>query len=477
MLPFRVLRADPEIDFLAFSLPDAIASSLSRFGSVVVRSSATAARFGGELPDLKALAVEAGVDRVVMGTLMSSGGQLQAIAQLIEAPGGTLLTSHTVLSSLGDLFRLQGDIARRVVEALSLMLTGGGVSLTPDAPHNAQAYGLYLRANELAREYEQLPQARELYQRCVDLDPNFARDAFRRALELSPRLAIAHKYLANLEADTGHATNALVRLLGAVERHGNDAELFAGLVHACRYCGLFEQSIAAHHEARRLDPNVPTSLEQTLLMTGDLERLLAAGTSRDVHCSTCNEVRASPPSSTGRTSCWRGSNAGLRTCTRARTAAASGREWLLRRADAREPSAIRAAAGRAGVSRSADGFHRRTARSAGGVSKRRRRAVARLGTNLGIDLAGPFEAALPSFVQHLSVPEDRLARRRSSCSSHTRSACDASRARVELRMFSGQRSRARRPARCSDSHETGWRGRTSPSPERASRSSVRTRRS
>ena len=68
---------------------------------------------------------------------------------------------------------------------------------------------------------------------------------------------------------------ALVRLLGEATRHGNDPELFAGLVHACRYCGLFEQSIAAHAEARRLDPNVPTSLEQTLLMTGDIERLLA----------------------------------------------------------------------------------------------------------------------------------------------------------------------------------------------------------
>ena len=66
-----------------------------------------------------------------------------------------------------------------------------------------------------------------------------------------------------------------MRLLGEAGRHGNDPELFAGLVHACRYCGLFEQSIAAHEEARRLDPNVPTSLEQTLLMTGDIERLLA----------------------------------------------------------------------------------------------------------------------------------------------------------------------------------------------------------
>src|SRR5205814_6521416 len=90
VLPFRVLRPDPETDFLAFSLPDAIATSLSGIGSLIVRSSAIAARFAGESPDLKALAVEADIDRVVMGTLVRSGDQLRAAAQLVEAPGGTL---------------------------------------------------------------------------------------------------------------------------------------------------------------------------------------------------------------------------------------------------------------------------------------------------------------------------------------------------------------------------------------------------
>jgi tetratricopeptide (TPR) repeat protein len=102
-----------------------------------------------------------------------------------------------------------------------------------------------------------------------------AEEAFRRALELNPRLSVAHKFYAQLEADMGLGRRALSRLLAQAERHGNDPELFAGLVHACRYCGLYEQSIAAHDEARRLDPNVPTSLEQTVLMTGDIDRLLA----------------------------------------------------------------------------------------------------------------------------------------------------------------------------------------------------------
>jgi TolB-like protein len=296
-----VLRSDPETDFLAFSLPDAIATSLSGFGSLIVRSTAAAARFG-EAPDLRALATEADVDRVVMGTLLRVGDQLRATAQLVEAPAGTLITSHSIQAPLGDLFHLQDDIAHRVVESLSLPL-GGVPPSSPDTPRDAKAYGIYLRANQLALSYDQLPQARDLYESCLKLDPEFApawarlgrclrvigkyidasleteargEQALRRALELNPRLSIAHKFYASLEADSGQVQQALMRLLGEAGRHGNDPELFAGLVHTCRYGGLFEQSIAAHDEARRLDPNVTTSIEQTRLMAGDVAGVLAA---------------------------------------------------------------------------------------------------------------------------------------------------------------------------------------------------------
>ena len=302
VLPFRMLRPDPDTDFLAFSLPDAITSSLSGIGSLVLRSSAAAARFAGDTPDFKSLAAMADVDRVVTGTLMRSGEQLRAVAQLVEAPSGTVVTSHTVQTPLGDLFQLQDDLTRRIVEALALPLGQGAASPAPDAPNDARAYELYLRANELARKHDGLAQARQMYEECVALDPHFApawarlgrchrvigkylepsrdsatraEEAFRRALELNPRLTVAHKLLASLDADNGHAERAMVRLLGEARRHGNDPELYAGLVHACRYCGLFDESLAAHAEARRLDPNIPTSFELTILFTGDTERLLA----------------------------------------------------------------------------------------------------------------------------------------------------------------------------------------------------------
>ena len=305
VLPFRVLRSDPETDFLAFSLPDAISTSLSGIPALVLRSSAVAARFAGDAPDLKGIAAEADVDRVVMGTVLRSGDQLRVSTQLVEAPGGTLLTSQTVQSSMGELFQLQDDIAQRVVQALSLPLAGGTPSPTPDAPHDGRGYELYLRGNELARTYAGVKEARDLYLQSLELDSRFApawarlgrcyrvigkyveevadsneraEDAFRRALALNPRLSIAHKFYANLEADVGRAERAMVRLLGEANRHGNDPELFAGLVHACRYCGLFDQSLAAHAEARRLDPHIETGFEQTLLMTGEFDRLLAVET-------------------------------------------------------------------------------------------------------------------------------------------------------------------------------------------------------
>ena len=299
VLPFRVLRPDTDTDFLAFSLPDAIATSLSSVGSLVVRSTVTAAKFSAEAPDLKALATEADVDHVVMGTLLRAGDQVRATVQLVAAPDGTLVTSETIQSPLGDLFGLQDDIARRVVAALSLPLTGATPS-PRDPPTHPRAYEFYLRANELARSYATVGQARDLYLRALELDPQYAlawaqlgrchrvigkfvdgavdseanaQEALDRALAIDPDLSLAHKFYASLESDIGKAPQAMARLVRQAARHPNDAELFAGLVQACRYCGLYDEALAAHTEAKRLDPTVTTSFEQTLLMVGDIDRL------------------------------------------------------------------------------------------------------------------------------------------------------------------------------------------------------------
>ena len=77
VLPFHMLRPDPATDFLAFSLPDALTSSLSALKSVVVRSSLAASRFAAGSQDLKTIAAELHVDLIVTGSLLSTGDEIR----------------------------------------------------------------------------------------------------------------------------------------------------------------------------------------------------------------------------------------------------------------------------------------------------------------------------------------------------------------------------------------------------------------
>ena len=309
VLPLRVLRPDSETDFLAFSLPDAIASSLSGLNSLVVRSSVVAAKFPVEAPDLKAIAEQADVDVVVVGTLLRAGQGLRVSLQLLEAPEGTVLWSQQTQVSLGDLFQLQDEVAQRIVESLASPLVAQERSQAGrDTPATAQAYEYYLRGNQLsAKGHLSRPDAtewqlaRDFYRRCVEEDPAFApawaqlgqvyrltakyfpteaQDhltdadaALQRALGLNPDLSMAHKLYAYLEVEQGRAADAMLRLIERAKRRTADPELFAGLVHACRYCGLLKASLAAHEHAQRLDPKIPTSVINTYWHLGEYGRV------------------------------------------------------------------------------------------------------------------------------------------------------------------------------------------------------------
>ncbi|HLG98728.1 MAG TPA: protein kinase [Bryobacteraceae bacterium] len=304
VLPFRILRSDPDTDFLAFSLPDAIAASLAGLSSLVVRSTLIGSRFADPSVDLKAIARDADVDVVLAGTLLRAGSQLRLSTQLVEAAGGTLIWSRTLQVELRDLFQVHDTLVSGVVDSLALPLTAGEHRrLAHDAPADASAYDFYLRANELARSLEEISAARDLYEKCVAKDPTFApawaqlgrarwlsdkysagsveqlaaaEEAFQKAFDLDPDLPLAHNLYSQVQVEQGRAMEALKRLLERARSTRNDPELFAGLTHACRYCGLLQASQAAHRQARRLDRNIATSVVHTYFLMGDYESALDA---------------------------------------------------------------------------------------------------------------------------------------------------------------------------------------------------------
>ncbi len=300
VLPFRPLRVDEETAFLEAALPDAITTSLGSVPSLTVRSNLAALRFGSTV-DLPKIATELDVNHVLTGTLLRAGGRLRVTCQLVEAPGGNLVWSETTERPLGDLFELQDAISRHIVEALPLE-AGSRVRERRDVPASARAYELYLRANALSKEGPGWMLARELYQKCLAEDPNFAPawaklgrmhriiakyldtnykpgfaaadEAFRRAFALNPDLSMAHHLFVYLEVETGRADKALVHLVERIKRSPYNAELYAALCQAARYCGLLDVSAAAGEKALRLDPTVQTSLINTYMALGNSQRAI-----------------------------------------------------------------------------------------------------------------------------------------------------------------------------------------------------------
>lgn len=168
-----------------------------------------------------------------------------------------------------------------------------------------RAQELYARANQLADDADRWEAARDLYAACVQESPRFApawarlarchrviakytaaratREharaeavrAFEQALALEPELPLAHSLYAQLEVDLGLAQEATLRLLALLERQGPNADAYSGLVHALRFCGLLEESRAAHDRARALDPAIVTSVAHTCWLLGEYETALA----------------------------------------------------------------------------------------------------------------------------------------------------------------------------------------------------------
>jgi serine/threonine-protein kinase len=299
VLPFRLLKRDPETDYLGLSLADALVSSLTGLESLVVRSSLKSARYANTVPDLEAVAADLAVDVVLTGSILRTQDQMRVSAELVSVPAGDIWWSQTTQVPLDAVIDLHDELARRVIA--SLPLTAQDRNYRPRAAGNAKAFDLYLHGMRLRGETASWQQAHTFFQECLELDPAFApawaergrlerlfgkyedpaqlaraESSFLRALELDPENGAAQYYYAQLEIDLGRLDAALARLLERVRHRRAEPHIYAALVHACRYGGLLDESLAAHRHAQRLDPTFPTTVHHTYYMLGDYEQALAA---------------------------------------------------------------------------------------------------------------------------------------------------------------------------------------------------------
>lgn len=176
VLPFLNMSGDPEQEYFSDGLSEELLNQLAQMKGLKVAARTSSFAFKGQNPDLKLVSEKLGVAHVLEGSVRKAGNRLRITAQLINCADGYHLWSNTFNRELDDVFQIQEDIARAVADALKITLGMGESTLVTGGTKNVEAYDLYLRAQDLSRQFgmNQSQRAVALYRRAIDLDSGFA---------------------------------------------------------------------------------------------------------------------------------------------------------------------------------------------------------------------------------------------------------------------------------------------------------------
>lgn len=184
VLPFANMSGDAEQDYFADGISEDIITALSKLSQLFVIARNSSFTFKGQNVQVQEVGTKLGVRHVLEGSVRKSGNRVRITAQLIDAISGGHLWAERFDRDLTDIFAVQDDVTQQIVGALALNLTEDDRQrLAPERPRNTEAYDYFLRG-------------RELWHRLTKETNAPARDLLQRAIELDPKLASAHAFLA-----------------------------------------------------------------------------------------------------------------------------------------------------------------------------------------------------------------------------------------------------------------------------------------
>ncbi len=147
VLPFVNRSADPDNEYFSDGLTDEVISDLSRVSALRVISRNSAMALKGTTKDTRTLARELGVTHLVTGTVRRAGASLRITADLVDASTDTPIWAEKFSGSMDDVFGIQEDISKRIVEALQVTLSASEARDVAERPiDDPVAYDCYLRA-------------------------------------------------------------------------------------------------------------------------------------------------------------------------------------------------------------------------------------------------------------------------------------------------------------------------------------------
>jgi TolB-like protein/DNA-binding winged helix-turn-helix (wHTH) protein/Tfp pilus assembly protein PilF len=179
VLPLDNLSGDPSEEFFADGMTDQLITDLAKVGSLRVISRTSVMRYKGTRKSLPEIARELDVAAIVEGSVIRSGQRVRVTAQLIQAPTDQHLWAETYNRDLGDILKLQGEVADAIAGQVRAQLTPTQQALVRRAHAvNPEAYDAYLKGrlyfvNEFTKS-DSLKKARRYFEEAIQKDPNFA---------------------------------------------------------------------------------------------------------------------------------------------------------------------------------------------------------------------------------------------------------------------------------------------------------------
>jgi serine/threonine-protein kinase len=176
VVPFENRSASPEDEYFSDGLTDELIHALTKVEGLRVVARVSAFTFKGKGVDVREFGQKLGATTVLEGSVRRSGNRLRVTAQLVNVADGCYLWSETYEREMQDLFAIQDEIARSIVETLRVRLGAGAPAAEPRSD-NLEVYQLYLKGRHhwLQRTKDGLEKSIGYYEQAIDRDPRYAR--------------------------------------------------------------------------------------------------------------------------------------------------------------------------------------------------------------------------------------------------------------------------------------------------------------
>jgi adenylate cyclase len=288
VLPFDNMSKDPEQEYFSDGITEDLITDLSKISGLFVIARNSVFTYKGKAVKVDQVSRELGVRYVLEGSVRKAGDRMRITAQMVDATTGYHLWAERYDREVQDIFDLQDEVTQKIVAALEVKLAGDEQKrLVHKETENLEAYDYYLRglenSNRMTKEAN--AQAREMFEKSIGLDPQFAlayaglgwtyfhewakgwsqvSHALNKAYELAQTaksindsLPHAHYLLGFVYLWQRQHDNAIAELEKVITLDPNDADGHAGLGEILIWVGRQEEAVGLVQKAMRLNPHYP----------------------------------------------------------------------------------------------------------------------------------------------------------------------------------------------------------------------------